>query len=173
MPTRPSLSRRRFLAGATLAAAGLPLRAWAQETAPSAPVRFSAVRVDAGPLAARGGGMSAAMIQRVLPGKMKEIFADLLVPASHQAPLLVARIDTLYLSGYADAISPGAALQSLDSMDGAGLVVMGRQVQASTRLHVTLPASYSGAYYLPDIDARRIDSLCTQFAYWLRREMQL
>jgi hypothetical protein len=42
---------------------------------------------------------------------------------------------------------------------------------SETPVLTTLPPSYSGAWYDPNIDRRRVSSLSYQFAYWLRREM--
>ena len=164
---------RRAVLGIAATSAVTPFgAALGQESA--AATRFHAVAVDARPLAAVGGGASAALIQRLLPAKLSEAFADLLIAGDARAPTLLARIDRIYLSSYADAPSPGfGSLGSMDSLEGAGIVLAGRQPVSTTPLRVTLPAGYSGAYYLPDIDARRIDSLCVQFASWLRREMNL
>ncbi|MDX7951959.1 hypothetical protein P7D22_12340 [Lichenihabitans sp. Uapishka_5] len=162
------VDRRRILVGLGAALAAGVVPAVAQQSA-----RFAAIRVDAEPLAQRGGSSAATLIAQLMPGKMQDVFGDLLAPHDRGLPVLVARIDTIYMPGYADSRQgPLYGLQQ-DTLSGAGLVVSGRVVQAETPLHVNLPSSYSGAYYLPDIDQRRIESLCTQFAYWLRRGMQL
>jgi hypothetical protein len=163
--------RRSFLGGA-MACAVLASAARAQDAPVSA--RFRGVRVDVQPLVARGGGASARLIAQVLPGKLSQSFADLIAPGDARAPVLVARIDTIYLSSFVDRTGPGFdSFGSMDSLEGAGLVVAGGQIVATTPLRVTLPASYSGANYLPDIDERRIVSLSESFASWLRREMNL
>lgn len=161
-------SRRAALAQLAALAAVLPCGVHAQ----SAP-RFAAVRVDAGPLAARGGQGAAALIQTIMPGKLQEVFGDLIAPGARTLPTLVARIDTLYLTGFADTPAGNSLIRAQDTMTGAGLVILGRRTEAETPLRVTLPPSYSGTWYTADIDTRRIDSLSAQFAYWLRREMQL
>jgi hypothetical protein len=162
---------RRGVIGASLSllVTGAGLRAAEAQTEA---LRFRGVQVDTRPLAAIGGGGSAALIQKLLPAELSSAFADRLAPGDAKAPLLVARIDHLFLSAFADAPSPGYdAMGNMDQMDGAGLVVSGRQVVSTTPLRVSLPASYSGAYYLPDIDQRRIASLCMSFASWLKREI--
>ncbi len=136
--------------------------------------RFGALRVDTTPLAAIGGRGPAQVIADILPRNLAVEFAAVVSPGDAHAPVLVARIDRLYLASFAG--QPGSGLDSfgsMDSMEGAGLVTSGRQVMSTTPLRVTLPAGYSGAYYLPDIDVRRIASLCDSFASWLRREMNL
>ena len=161
------LTRRRAIAGATAALAAAVAPAWAQTASVS---RFGAVRVDVQPLIARGGRGPAQLIAAVLPGKLAESFADR-VGAEAKAPVLVARIDQIYLSGIESTNSGFGKFGSIDTLEGAGVVVAGRQVLSTTPLRVTLPASYSGVYYLPDFDQRRIVSLCESFASWLRREV--
>ena len=163
-----SLTRRSALAGLASGCAVVTAGAWAQ--VPGG--RFGRVAVDVGPLVGRGGGASAGLIAQLLPAKLASVFADRLAPGEKRLPTLVARIDTLFLSSFGETRAPGIdSLGTMDSMEGAGLVVVGRKTISITPLRVTLPASYSGAYYLPDIDQKRIDSLCFSFASWLGREM--
>lgn len=157
--------RRAVLLGASAVFVAGVSPAWAQSTAVP---RFAAIKVDTRPLASIGGGASATAVQRILPAKMQSVFADVIGPGGRRS-VLVARIDRLYLASFVDNTPPGFSFGNMDTMDGAGVVVG----QGDTPLHVTLSPSYSGAYYLPDIDLRRIDSICYQFAYWLRREMNL
>jgi hypothetical protein len=167
---RGRIDRRGVLrGGAGLLATGAGLGCVAAQT--ESP-RFRGVQVDTRPLAAIGGGPSAGLIQRLLSTELSTAFADRLAPGDSKAPVLVARIDHLFLSAFADAPSPGYdALGNMDQMDGAGLVLSGRQIVSTTPLRVSLPASYSGTSYLPDIDQRRIASLCMSFASWLNREI--
>ena len=169
MTTRRGATRRGVLGG------GLALLAGTGATqAQTGPARFRGVRVDVEPLIAIGGRGAARVIAQVLPGKLAESFAAVLSPGDARAPVLVGRIDRIFLSSYADAPSIGiGSFSNTDSMEGAGLVVAGRQTIATTPLRVSLPASYSGLSYLPDIDERRVASLCESFASWLRREMNL
>ena len=166
---RTLLTRRSLLTGSAAFFGTGIAPSLAQQAAP----RFGGLRVDTTPPANRGSSGAAAAVQQIMPAKMQDVFGDIVAAGARGLPVLVARIDTLYLPGYADT-DPGMvySLQQ-DTMSGAGVVVAGRAVQSSTPLHVNLPPSYSGTWYLPDIDTRRIDSLCYQFAYWLRREMQL
>lgn len=158
--------RRTILFGASAAMVVGVLPARAQSAAGP---RFSTIKVDTRPLSLIGGGASATAVQRILPAKMQSVFADLIGSGDRRSPAIVARIDRLYLASFVDNTPPGFSFGNMDTMDGAGVVVG----QGETPLHVTLSPSYSGAYYLPDIDLRRIDSICYQFAYWLRREMNL
>lgn len=135
---------------------------------------FRATRVDVGPLAARGGGSAAAVIARALPGFMASTFADRIAATNTRAPVLVAQIQTIFMSDFGDIPGNGVdAVGHMDTLSGAGVVVGATGPLSTVPLTVHLPAGYSGAYYLPDIDVRRITSLCESFASWLRREMNL
>ena len=163
------LTRRAVLAGSALWIGAAPGSARAQ----SAGARFSGLRVDTAPLVARGGGFSASIVRAVMPAKLQTVFGNLVAVGARGLPILVARIDTIYLPGYGDSREGNLYALQRDTMSGAGIVLLGREAQTTTPLNVNLQPGYSGAWYLPDIDARRVDSLCYQFAYWLRREMQL
>lgn len=135
---------------------------------------FGAISVDVRPLVARGGGGAAALIARIMPAKLQSVFADHVAPGQKGAPTLIARIDTLTMTAFSDRPGPDSNFSGqMDQMEGAGLVVSGRTTVSVTPLRVALQPGYSGAFYLPDIEERRIDSICYQFAYWLRREMNV
>ena len=141
----------------------------------AAALRLSSIRVDAAPLADKGLPRFAAVLTDTLSARLRETFADRL-GGGRGAAVLVARIDDLQLGpagGNGGRRGGRGGDVDNDYMDGAGLILEGRTLLSSTPLLVSLPTSYSGAYYLPDIDARRVDSITRQFAYWLRREMGL
>jgi hypothetical protein len=155
------LNRRQLLGGVTgCLATFIPhLGAWAQQDLPGSGLRFRAIQVDARPLAERGAGSTANLIQQILPGKLRSVFADRLAAGDRNGMILVARIDRLFLSSYAENSSPGFdSMGTTDSIEGAGIVVAGGRTLSVTPLRTPLSASYSGAYNLPDIDIRRVDS---------------
>ena len=118
---------------------------------------ISHISIDGGPLGVRP----------ILLAKLQQTFADRLRPGDRQLPVLVVHIQSIYLTTYVDTRDPHA---NVDWMEGsAALVGPGHQLIGSYPLQVNVPAAYSGAWYLPDIDARRIDYLCYVFAQWLRR----
>jgi hypothetical protein len=81
--------------------------------------------------------------------------------------VLAVHIQSIYLTSYVDTRQPQA---NVDWMEGsAALIGPGHQLTGPYPLLVNVPAAYSGAWYLPDIDTRRIDYLCYVFAQWLRR----
>lgn len=135
-------------------------------------LRFRAVVVDTSRLAALGNPTTAELIGQELGGQARQIFADRLAPGDPRAPTLVIRIDSISLSSYAgDRYRGRGGSANTDYLEGAGLVSAGGRVISATPILSALDANYSGAWYLPDIDQRRIASISHHFAYWLRREM--
>ena len=169
-------SNRRHLLAAVPAACGLVLfgRAAAAPAEPdgSGPL-FGAVAVDATPVADHGGAVLASALAQALLPQMRRVFADRLTPGRRGAPVLTARITAIYFADYVG----GAGIDRFgrnDSIEGDGLVRDGRgQVSSTTHILTELSPTYSGAYYTAGIDRIRLDSLAYQFAYWLRREMNV
>lgn len=151
-----------------------PLSRASAEQAPGADLRFGVITVDTSPLARKGLSAAAtAAIHEQLALALAQVFADRMAPRQSPATL-VARIDSFSLASYAgDDVGAFGGPTDTDYLEGAGLVVSGGRVLSTTPILSALAASYSGAWYLPDIDARRIASITHHFAYWLRREMGL
>ena len=167
---RTVLDRRAVLAG--LASLPLAVPPAARAEADAAALSFRSIAVDASPLARFGGGGTAAALTPILQAQLRRVFADRLRPGDLRAPSLVARITSLSMPsyvGYEDVDGFGPK----DNIEGDGLVVAGRQTLSSTHILTSLSPSYSGAYNTPGIDRLRLDSIAYQFAYWLRREMNL
>ncbi len=166
--------RRRLLA-ALPAACGLVLfgRATAVLAEPDGNgLLFSAVAVDASPVADHGGAALASALAQALLPQMRRVFADRLTPGRRGAPVLTARITAIYFADYVG----GAGIDRLgrnDSIEGDGLVRDGHGQVSATHILTELSPTYSGAYYTAGIDRIRLDSLAYQFAYWLRREMNV
>ena len=168
-------NRRTLLAAALAGPLGLATRgAWAQGLAAAAPAAagFRAVQVDASPLLAYGGGSSAAILTPALLQALRRVFADRLTPKDARAPVLVARITNLYLSGY-DGAKTFDSFGGNDNIEGDGIVTRGGQVLSTTHILTELPPTYSGSIVTPNLDLIRYESIAQQFAYWLRREMNL
>ena len=137
-----------------------------------AALRFRAVVVDTSRLAALGNPTVAELIGQELGSQARQTFADRLTPGDARAPTLVIRIDSISLASYAgDSYRAPAGSADTDYLEGAGLVSSGGRVLSATPILSALDAGYSGAWYQPDIDRRRIASISHHFAYWLRREM--
>lgn len=154
---------------------GLPIPGGAPGGAPGAAapaggLRISRVAVDTAALRSPFDGSDAALLARDLAGDLRHVFADLMVGSGDRGVTLLARVHSLYLPPWAGD-RRGNAGDGPDNIEGVGIVASGGRVLSETPLYTTLNPSYSGAWYLPDINERRIASISYQFAYWLRREM--
>lgn len=172
---RDALLSRRAVIGTALAlpfAAApslLQAQGFGSTTAAAGAVRFRSVSVDVGPVLAHGGGNPARELGQVLLGEMRAAFADRL---GGGGPSLTARVSSMSFSIYSGR-DTDFAFGNNDSIEGDGIVSSGGRVVSSTHVLTELPPSYSGAYYTEGIDRIRVQSIAHQFAYWLRREMQV
>ena len=170
-----SCSRRDALRG--LAASGAAAFCFASDAAVAqAAPRFRSISIDVSPIASRGVPRYAAVVRQALEGPIREQFADRLAPTDKSAPALVVRVKSLDLASYAGGSSGnflnGGSSFDKDEMEGEGLVVGPRgAVLQSYPILSSLNAGASGAWYLPDNEARRVTSISQHFAYWLRRRI--
>jgi hypothetical protein len=126
-------------------------------------LRLSAIRVEVSP--------DLHKVAPLMLAHLRYVFADRLSPGNRHVAILIVRIDSIFFTRYVDSTEPQS---NVDWMKGSGLVVgSGNRQIAEFPLLINLPAAYSGAWYLPDIDTRRMDSLCQAFAQWLRRAIGL
>jgi hypothetical protein len=154
MPTR-----RIVLTG--LAAAAL---AGCQSTAQTAsPVAIGAIRVDTGPLAAKGQAATAAVI-----GPMLERELAGLRTAGHGATLAVT-VTGLHLTSYAGGQAVTLGNDTLESE--AVLIGADGRVLARHPILAVMAPSYGGAWYRPDVNQRRIAALVASNAQWIRRAL--
>jgi hypothetical protein len=152
------IARRKVLV-ALASSLGLALATRSATAQHPANVRIGAIKVEASPY--------ADQIASVLLPALHKAFADRLAPGDRHAAVLLVRIDSVSFTSYVDTADPKA---DVDWMSGSGhLVGPGNLLLGEYPLSVNVPASYSGAWYLPDIDERRLDSLCQAFSQWLRR----
>ena len=161
------LSRRQALAALAGAAslAAFPARA--------AVGSLRAISVDASAIARHGAPGYARIVERQLAASLARTFADRLDPRDRNAPALVARIDSVYLSDYAGGNRGryGAASSGdNDYIDGVG-VLLGGGAQGTYPILSVLDASSTGPWHAPDVDSRRLAALSDHFAWWLRRKM--
>ncbi len=163
------LSRRTVLTGAAAAVAtslrGVPAAA-------QAPLRFSTIAVDVGPLRALGLGPFAEIIRSAMAEEMRSVFAE---RVGGPGPRLVVRVLAVSLQAYVGGGGGGSSPsqgggQSNDYMEGEALVVGARgEVIARYPQLLALPSSHGGAWYAPDNERRRAVILSRYFAQWLRR----
>ncbi len=136
-------------------------------------LRFHEIAVDASRLARLGNEDGAVVVTRVLTRELHQVFADLMAPRGAGGATLVARISSIYLGSYTGsrAYNGRDGGGGNDNLEGVGVVSSGGQVLAQVPILSVLSASYSGAWYNPAIDEKRVVSICHHFAWWLRREM--
>jgi len=170
MTSRPARLTRRALLGAIGLA---PLAGCVVTGNPPLPhTRIRAVRIDVGPLAARGVSNWAARIRTLAETAARDVFADALAPSDRTAPELTLVIDGAWLASYSGGSMSLDPDSSIDWMDGRittsaarGLPELGRRVL------VRVDASDSGPWYAPDIDARRLEHLTRMWVGEARRQL--
>lgn len=154
MPTR-----RVFLTG--LAAV---LLAGCQTTAQTAPpVAIGAIRVDTGPLAAKGQSATAATIKPMLEREL----AGLRTAGAGRGATLQVTVTGLYLTSYAGGQAVTLGNDTLES-EARLIDADGREIARYPILAIMAP-SYGGAWYRPDVNQRRIEALVASNAQWIRR----
>ena len=157
---------RRALPAALAGAAVLLARASKAATGET----FRAIEVDVAPLRASGDTITARWLSEDLPDLLRRAFADHLAPSDRNAPVLVARIDSV---SYGTA---GSAMEMMtstnDFIEGAAVVRSGGRTQA------TYPLTTSVGVGAALIDAEnggelRALALAGVFARWLPSQMGL
>ena len=128
------------------------------QTAP--PVAIGTLRVDTGPLAAKGQSATAAEIKPMLERELASL-------RSARGATLQVTVSGLYLTSYAGG---QAATLGNDTLESEAVLIGadGREIARYPIMSIMAP-SFSGAWYLPDISQRRIDALVANNAQWIRR----
>ncbi len=165
-------SRRAFLtsAFAATALASLPLGAASALAHPQGPI--GGIRVDVSRLVEQGWGPNADAIKAGMERELRAAFAGAI---QRGGPVLVVKVRGIFLTSYAGGGGGGGRWgggggSSNDNLDSeAFLVGAGNRVLASYPVLSTISASYSGPWYLQDIDQRRIESLIQNNVAWIRR----
>jgi hypothetical protein len=150
------LTRRTLLAA--LAAASLAGCQTTAETA--APVPIGAVRVDTGPLAAKGQAATAALIKPMLEQELASLRIT-------RGATLQVTVTGLYLTSYAGGQAVTLGNDTLES-EAVLIGADGREIARYPILAIMSP-SYGGAWYRPDVDQRRVEALVGSNAQWIRR----
>lgn len=180
---RGAMSRRGFIAaaGAAVASAGLLGGCVSSGEVPLSPadaagLRLRSITVDVSPLAALGLTPWARLVKSTLEPELARLFAPRLAPSDRSADRLVVRIDGITLAAWAGSSSGNGRWLSgggdTDYMEGFAIVIGPDGAErARRRILLALPSSFSGAWYLPDIDTRRVIGLSRVFAQWVRDQL--
>jgi len=138
--------------------------------------RFSAIRVDVAPLRASGNGDFADWVAATLPAALRQSFAPYLAPGDRSAPVLVARIDEVFLGpDHSGGFGGNPVSDAIDGIQGEGIVEGPRgQAIASYSLYSAVGAdTYINMPYQLDITRRRVETVAQSFAQWLPGKMGL
>lgn len=124
------------------------------------PVAIDTIRVDTGPLAAKGQSATAAEIKPMLERELASL-------RGARGATLQVTVSGLYLTSYAGG---QAATLGNDTLESEAVLIGadGREIARYPIMAIMAP-SFSGAWYLPDINQRRIDALVANNAQWIRR----
>lgn len=165
-------TRRAFLMSslAATALASSPLGAASALAQPQGPI--GGIHVDVSRLVEQGWGPNAGAIKAGMERELRTAFSGAI---QRGGPVLVVKVRGIHLTSYAGGGGGGGRWgggggQNNDNLDSeAVLVGTGNRVLASYPVLSTISASYSGPWYLPDIDQRRIVSLIQNNVAWIRR----
>ncbi|WP_348273087.1 hypothetical protein [Methylobacterium sp. 174MFSha1.1] len=169
--TTPMLRWSQSLIAAALLAVALP--ASAQDATLPPGTRFSAIRVDVGPLLARGLGPYAENVRGELQAALAKTFAD---RVGGPGPTLVVRVTGVSFNPYAGSETRfgGGNATNSDYLEGEALVVdrAGTVLLRHPQLSAT-NASAGGAWYDPASENRRVTYIAGHYAAWLKRGLGL
>ena len=141
--------------------AGMAGSVFAATTASATAPPIGAIRVDVGPLLAQGWGVRAGAIK----ASLERALASLRNSGRGGATLEVV-VTGIHMTSYA-----GGATGSIgnDAFESEARLIGPGGVVARYPVRAILSPSAGGAWYLPDIDQRRIDALVEANAQWIRR----
>ena len=169
--TPASPARRRLVAGiGAVLVAGLPAPAFAAGA-------FRAVRVDTGPLAARGVPVYAATVRSVLEPLAAATVGARVDARDKRLPTLVIPVESIQMRASGGSSGRrsrrGGSDQAQDWIVGAGLVVAPNgAVLARHPITTSRDASQGGAWYLvEESERRRLQNLCESLVYWLAQKL--
>jgi hypothetical protein len=155
------LARRILLTG--LAATLLAGCQTAARTAP--PVAIGTIRVDTGPLAAKGQSATAALIKPMLEREL----ASLRTADGRRGAALEVTVSGLILTSYAGGQAVTLGNDTLES-EARLIGPDGSEIGRYPILAIMAP-SFGGAWYRPDVNQRRIEALVASNAQWIRRAL--
>ncbi len=142
----------------------------------AAALRIRSITVDVGPLVALGLTPWAGLVKSTLEPELARLFAARLTPGDKRADRLVVRVSAVTLASWAGSSSGGGRWLSgggdTDYMEGDAIIIGPDGAErARRRILLALSSDFSGAWYLPDIDTRRVIGLSRVFAQWVRDQL--
>jgi hypothetical protein len=164
---------RRAAAAAGVACSIAYASAGAAQSASPSPAHFRAIKVDVEPLARSVGDPTATWMAQALPGRLQAAFANRLAPGDRSAPILVVRIDSVFLGESGNGIGDATgADRARDNIVGAALVVAPNGRAVATYPVFNVLYNYTGgSNYEVGTEQRRIGELAASVAYWLPGQM--
>lgn len=137
---------------------------------------IGSVKVDVSPLQAQGWGPNAGLVKATLE---RELAGSLAGRMRAGGPALVVRVNSILMPSYVGGGGGGGGRGRWGGGDGGGstdymdsetrIIGRGGAVLATYPVLSALSAATSGPWYLPDIDARRLESLARHSAAWIAR----
>ncbi len=158
------IARRPVLAGIAALALSAAL------SAPALAQGVASVRVEATPNVVRGWGPNAQAVTRVMAAELR----SQLGAQGRGGARLVVTVEGISLSSYAGGgggrFSDGGGetdyLESVAVLVGPRGELLGRFPVLSA-----IPSSSGGAWYLPDVDQRRLEALARHNAAWIKTKV--
>lgn len=168
------MQRRAFLAWAATGlgvAFGTVLPGIARAAGP-----IRAVRIDTGPLAAKGVSRFAAVVRAELTPIAAAGLAGRLSPGDRRAPTLVIEVDQIQMASYGGG-GGGPGRDNFDAprdyIVGAGILI-GPDGRVIARHPVTASrfAHEGGSWYMvEESERRRLQNLCESLVHWIARAL--
>jgi hypothetical protein len=133
---------------------------------------ISSIRVDVSQLRAKGLGPWSDLIQQAMADQLQREFAGRMGRGGAVVSVVMEGVTLESYVGGGGSDFPGDAESTNDYLEGDAFVLSGRgTVLAKYHILLALPASTAGAWYLPNIDERRLVSLSQNFARWVKRDI--
>jgi hypothetical protein len=133
---------------------------------------ISSIRVDVSQLRAKGLGPWSDLIQQATADQLRREFAGRMGSGGAVVSVVMQGVTLESYVGGGGSDFPGDAENTNDYLEGDAFVLSRRgEVLAKYHILLALPASTAGAWYLPNIDERRIVSLSQNFARWVKRDV--
>lgn len=158
---------RRHVLAAALGATALALAPAVSPAFAQAPA-VGAIRVEALPSVVEAWGPHVPMVKAELERTLAEILGPAYRPRT--GTRLVVTIGSIWLAGYAGGSKWSDGGSSNDMLESTATLYdsKGRQL-ASYPIRSTETSGGAGAWYLPDVDQRRLKALARNNAWWIKR----